>query len=133
MNHTDEDLQKKIDRGVFSDEGIDAQAYQKVFEALKREPEYSLPTGFADHIINLVEVKEKTKEVSRDNLWFGLGLLSFIIALVVAFALTDFKLSVGAFRFFSGYPGLIVFGIAFILFLQWLDKKIFRQEASVSH
>ena len=133
MNHTDEDLQKQFNRGSFSGDGIDAQAYQKIFDALKQEPGYSLPLDFADRVVSLVEAKEKAKEISPDNLWFGFGLLSFLIALVVAFALTDFKLSVGIFRFFAGYPGLVAFGITFILLLQWLDKKIFRQEASISH
>src|SRR5258708_19296436 len=119
MKTRDEDLQEQFDIGNFSDEGIDAQAYQKVFDALKREPEYSLPVDFADRVISLVEAKEKEKEkeISRDNLWFGLGLFSFHIALVVAFVLTDFKLSVVAFRFLAGYPGLVFFGIPFIPFL----------------
>src|SRR5438105_3879139 len=114
MKPTDEELQKQFDLGNFSDEGIDSQAYQKVFDALKHEPEYSLPVDFADHVVSLVEAKEQAKETSRDNLWMGVGLCSFIIALGVAFVLTGFKVSVGAFRFLAGYPGLVAFGIAFI-------------------
>lgn len=127
MKQKDEDLQKEFDRGGISSEGIDAQAYQKVFEALRREPEYTLPIYFSDRLITLIESKEKMKEVSRDNLWLGLGLFSLVIALIVAFVLTDFKASVGAFRFFAGYPGLVFFGIFFILLLHWVDKKILRK------
>jgi len=127
MNNKDEELQKQFDEGNFLANTVDAQAYQKVFVALKREPEYTLPVYFADRLVTLIESKEKAKEVSRDNFWLGLGLFSFVITLIVAFALTDFKPSFGAFRFFAGYPGLVFFGIAFILFLNWLDKKIIRK------
>jgi hypothetical protein len=127
MTHNDEDLQRKFDRQDFPGEGMDAQAYQKVFDALKREPEYMLPIYFADRLVTLIESKEKGKEVARDNLWLGLGLFSFVVALIVAFVFTDFKISVGAFQFLAGYPGLIFFGISFILLLHWVDKKILRK------
>jgi len=127
MKNEDENLQNQLDRGDFSGEGIDAQAYQKVFDALKQEPEYILPVYFADRLVTLIESKEKVKEISRDNLWLGLGLFSFVIALIVALVLTDFKLSFGAFQFFAGYPGLVFFGIAFIALLNWVDKKIIRK------
>jgi hypothetical protein len=127
MKQSDEDLNEQFDRGDFSGDGIDAQASQKIFDALKREPEYTLPVYFADRLLTLIESKEKAKEVSRDNLWLGLGLFSFVIALIVAFVVTDFKASVGTFQFFAGYQGLIFFGIFFILVLHWLDKKILRK------
>jgi len=127
MNQSDEDLNKQFDRGDFSGEGIDAQASQKIFDALKREPEYTLPVYFADRLLTLIESKEKAKEISRDNLWLGLGLFFLVVALIVAFVLTDFKASVGAFRFLAGYGGLIFFGVSFILVLHWVDKKIVRK------
>jgi hypothetical protein len=127
MNNKDEELLNQFEGGNLPNEGIDAQAYQKVFDALKREPEYTLPVYFADRLVTLIESKEKAKEVSRDNFWLGLGLFSMVITLIVAFALTEFKVSVGIFQFFAGYPGLAVFGIAFILLLNWLDKKIVRK------
>jgi hypothetical protein len=127
MNHKDEELQKQIERGDFPGEGIDAQAYHKIFNALKQEPDYNLPVYFADRLITLIESKEKTKEISRDNFWMGLGLFSFVVALLVALALTNFKLSAGAFQFLAGYQGLIIFGIAFIALLNWVDRKIIRK------
>jgi hypothetical protein len=127
MNNKDEELQKQFDEGNFSADGVDAQAYQKVFDALKREPEYTLPVYFADRLVTLIESKEKVKEISSDKFWLGLGLFSLVISLIVALALTNFKLSFGAFRFFAGYPGLVVFGIAFILVLNWIDKRIIRK------
>ena len=127
MKQSDEDLNKQFEHGDFSNEGIDARAYQKILDGLKREPEYMLPVYFADRLVTLIESKEKAKEIARDNLWLGLGLFSFVIALVVALVLTGFKVSVGAFRFFEGYLGLIAFGICFVLLLHWVDKKILRK------
>ncbi len=127
MKTLDEGLQKQFESGIIPNDGIESHAYQKVFDALKREPEYSLPLNFADRMMALVESKEKAKEVSRDNLWLGLGISSFLIALIVAFVLTGFKFSFGAFQFFSGYYGLVIFGIGFILLLNWVDKKVVRK------
>src|SRR4051812_39009228 len=106
MKHEDENLQNQFDRGDISNAGVDGQAYQKVFESLKQEPNYELPVNFADRLITLIESNEKAKEISRDNFWLVLGLLSFVATLVVAVTLTGFKLSFGAFRFFAGCPGL---------------------------
>jgi len=105
MRDENEELQKLFERGDFSNEGIDAQAFQKVFDALKQEPTYELPVYFADRLVTLIESKEKAKEISLDRFWLGVGLFSFVIALIVALALTDFKLSFGAFRFFCRLPG----------------------------
>ena len=127
MKKADEDLQNQFDQGDYSTDGIDGQAYQKVFDALKQEPEYVLPIYFADRLLNRIESRENVKETSRDNVWLGLGLFSFIIALIISFVLTGFKISTGAFQFFGSHTGLIVFGLAFILLLNWVDKKIIRK------
>ena len=39
----------------------------------------------------------------------------------------QFRVHVGVFKFITGYPGLIVFGIAFVLALQWVDKEVVRK------
>ncbi len=127
MKTTDEDLQRQFDKGDFSAEGIDAQGYHKVFDALNKEPEFSLPMNFVDKMMAKIESREKSKETSRDNLWLGLGLFSFFIAFIVAAVLTGFKISVGAFEFFSSHYGLVFFGAAFIALLNWLDKKIVKK------
>ena len=54
----------------------------------------------------------------------------FALAAVVAIVLTDFKVSFGALKFMAGYPGLFIFGAAFVLVLQWLDNKLVRPKAT---
>lgn len=120
----DEELQNKIEAGmpVHSDDG---EAYQCVFTALKQEPAFHVSLPFADRIIAKIEKREE----QRDFRWLAFGIFLSVIALIVALALTK-AWTVGVFSFISGYPGLIVFGIAFILFLQWVDKKLVRKDAS---
>ena len=123
MTTKDEELQNQIERADSSVDGIDAYAYKKVFDALKQEPDFHLPTNFADKVVQKIEAK---KESSSDFLWFGIGIFMFAVAAIVSIVLTDFKVSFGAFKFISGYPGLFIFGLGFILFIQWLDKKLLR-------
>lgn len=127
MTTKDEELQNQIERNESSFEGVDAYAYKKVFDALKREPDFHLPINFADRVVQKIETK---KESSTDFVWFGLGIFTFAIAAVVAIVLTDFKISFGALKFISGYPGLFIFGVGFILFIQWLDKKLVKPKTS---
>ena len=121
MTTKEEELQNQIEKTGSSLEGVDAYAYKKVFDALKQEPDFHLPINFADQIVSKIEVK---KESSLDFLWLGIGVFMFGIAAIVAIVLTDFRVSFGALKFVSGYPGLFIFGGAFILFIQWLDKKL---------
>ena len=127
MKSSDDELQNQFDQGNYTADGIDGQAYQKVYSALKREPDYTLPVYFADRLLSRIESEEKVKETSRDNWWLGLGLLSFVIVLIVSLVLTDFQPSAGAFQFLAGHAGLISFGLGFILLLNWIDKKVIRK------
>ncbi len=127
MTTKDEELQNQIEQASSSIDGVDAYAYKKVFDALKQEPDFHLPINFADRVIQKIEAK---KESSNDFVWFGLGILLFIVATIVAILLTNFKLNFGALKFITGYPGLIIFGISFILALQWMDKKFVHPKAT---
>ena len=111
------------DNGFDLDE-MDKLAFSKVDRALKREPEFQLSPDFADRVIARMEVKPET---SGDMVWLGVGIFAFIIAAIVAVASTDFKLNFGVLKFISGYPGLVVFGIIFILVLQWIDRKVIQK------
>ncbi len=127
MTTKDEELQNQIEKAGSSLDGVDAYAYKKVFDVLKQEPDFHLSSNFADRVIQKIETK---KESSSDFIWFGIGIFMFAIAAIVAIVLTDFKVSFGALNFIAGYPGLFIFGAAFILGLQWLDQKLIRPKAS---
>ena len=120
MNHADEELQKRIENGQRVDLSPDSKAYHKIFDALKKEP-YQLPSNFADKVVNLIKVNNNS--LSKDYFWFGLGLFSFIVAAIYAVSRTDFRINLGALKFISGYSGFLIFGLAFILLIQYLDKQ----------
>jgi hypothetical protein len=122
----DEELQLRIERGEFHDQSIDAEAYRQVFSVLKQETNFALPTSFADRMVDRLLREAERKEASRDQLWFILGGVLFLIAFVVSLAVVEFKPGVGVFTFFAGYPGLVLFGGGFILLLHILDRKFIR-------
>jgi len=125
----DEELQYKIEQGDAQDTSADAEAYRKVFSSLQHEPEFSLHASFEDLVIQRIAAKH-IKESSRDGWWFAGGILLFIIGLVVAIILIDFRPDVGVYSFLKGYPGLIIFALLFILALNYIDRKFIR---NVSH
>lgn len=122
MKH-EEELQNQIERGSVNHDSEDALAYQRVFNSLKREPDFHVSLPFADRILALIEKKEERK----DYWWMAAGILLSVIALIVVLALTNVHWTTGAFTFISKYAGLVAFGIAFILLLQWVDRKIVKK------
>lgn len=125
---TDEELQIRMEKGL-PGESLDERSYRKVFEALKKEPGYELSPSFARQVVGRIEAASQ-KASSRDIFWLSAGLVSFVIATAVAVYLTGFNLSFGVLKFISGYPGLFVFGLIFILALQWVDKKLIHKTSS---
>ena len=66
MKYADEELQNQIEKGLLNHESEDAGAYQRVFNVLKKEPDFHVSLPFADRIIALVDKKEE-----RRDLWWG--------------------------------------------------------------
>jgi hypothetical protein len=126
MKRTEEELQNQIEKGLVN-ESEDARAYQRVFDALKKEPDFHVSLPFADRILALVEKKEE----KRDYWWMAAGIFLTVIALIVSIVLTSAHWTAGIFTFLSGYQGLVAFGIAFILLLHWVDKKVIRKQINL--
>ena len=123
MKHSEEELQNQIEQGLVTESGDDIRAYQRVFDALKKEPDYHVSLPFADRIIAIINKREE----KRDYWWIAIGIFLTVIAMIVSLALTSAHWSTGVFTFLSGYPGLVAFGIVFILLLQWVDRKIIKK------
>ncbi len=121
MKTKDEELQNKIIAGG-TDRSADGLAYKKVFDAITVEPSLNLPFNFADTVIKQIENRE-AKSTAYDLRWLAVGIFVLLLGAVVGGVLSGFKPNFGAFKFWVSYPGLFAFGLAFILFLQWLDKK----------
>lgn len=123
MKH-EEELQHQVEQGLRNESNEDVRAYQYVFDALKKEPEFHVSLPFADRVVAVLEKKEE----KRDYYWMAAGISLIVITLMISLALADIHWTAGVFTFISGYSGLIIFGTIFILLLQWLDKKIIKKK-----
>ena len=122
---TEEELQNNIERGSVG-QGSDAEAYRRVFDALKKEPFFMLSSDFAGKVIlRIRSVPQPTS--TRELVWLYAGLFSFVIVTGISIFLTGFTINFGMLKFISGYPWLIVFGALFILALQWIDKHFVKK------
>ena len=126
MTSHEESLQKQIEEGKTLPSHPDTRAYQKVFDGLRQEPGFELPLHFEDRILQQIEAQEKRAE-RRGAYWLIAGVFLLVIAAVIGAALVGFKPSFGAFAFLSRYTGLFIFGIVFIMALQWIDRKIVQR------
>jgi len=117
----DEEIQQRAENGESSDEPM--RAYHVVFRALRKEPDFKLPTSFASGVL----ARMTSRHSARDTYWLYAGIAACLIAMIVAVLMTGFKPNFGAFKFISGYPGFVTFAIACIIAIQWLDKKFVRK------
>ncbi len=121
----DEELQKQIEQGDKTNTSADAESYRKVFSSLQREPDFFLHSNFEDLVIQRIAAQH-ARESSREGWWFFGGIFLLIVGAIVAIVLVGFKPTLGVYSFLKGYPGLIIFGIVFILVLNYIDKKFIR-------
>ncbi len=120
MMNADEQLQDSIERGG-SPDSDDAKAYGVVFKALKTSP-YELPAHFADSVVSRMESS------SRDILWLATGLAVLICGAGASFYFSGAEglWSINLVGVFSGYSGVIFFGIVFAVIINWIDRRYIR-------
>jgi hypothetical protein len=119
-NIEDQELQNLAESGMLNGTYRDSRAYRLVFEALKKETEFSLPATFSQSVLQRMEAAEG----KNSYVWLAVIFTGFIVAAGVSIALTDFRPDFGFLRHISRFAGLFVFGAAFILLLQWIDRKV---------
>jgi hypothetical protein len=131
MNPYEKELQENIENGIQSEmPNEDIIAYRKVFSSLKKEPVAILSPAFADSIIAKVQLQKKKEERRERFLIFAGGFL-LILALLFSIVATGFKIRLGFLTQASELKGLLVFGVLFIAFLNFLDKRLVRKNQSV--
>ena len=127
MSVNEEELQRKTANGELPAPGeeLDLQAYKVVFEALGKSEPVTLRSGFADRLVAKAVARQK-KASSMDFVWFVVGIVSLIVGCIVAIVKTEFKLNLGFLAGMSAYGGVFVFGIAFVILLNVIDKRLKR-------
>lgn len=124
MNRYEEELQNNIEAGrQTGEDDADVKAYREVFRVLSKPPQTSLPPDFADRIVARIEEKRE-HESEKDLIWFSAGIAIMVLVLVATVLYTGFSLDLGFLKEMSGYAGLFIFGVAFIMLLNILDKKL---------
>jgi hypothetical protein len=125
MKDNEEELQNRIERGG-SAHGMDARAYRHVFQALGKELDYELPADFAAKVANRILVRDE-KRLSSEYIWFAAGILCLAAAFIWTIVFIGFQLDFGFLNGMAAYKGLAIFGIVFIIGLNWLDRKLLRE------
>ena len=121
-------MQKNLESGETPQgDGLDIKAYEQVFRALKKEPAYQLSSRFAETVVAKVILKEHGRD-SKDYFWFGAGIFFLLMAFIGTVLFTGFRLDFGFLSVMSDYSGLAIFGILFVLFLNWLDRRLVRRK-----
>lgn len=124
MNSREEELQKKLEKGQLPHgNGLDVKAYQEVFRALKKDPGYPLSPNFAERVVARAFSRQQNT-VLKDYLWFGAGMFFMALAFAATVLYTNFRFDFGFLNVMADYKGLVIFGIVFIIFLNWLDKRL---------
>ena len=127
MNQFEEELQKKIESGELTgNEDLDVKAYQEVFRVLKIEPDYKLSARFAESVVLRINERDN-KSLSKDYFWFFTGLFFFLLTSGITLVFTNFRLDFGFLNGMSEYKSLAIFGAAFIVFINWLDKRVVKE------
>ncbi len=129
MKNFEEEIQRQVEEGRAPSTDANTRAYQRVFDALKQEPDFELPARFEDNVLQTIEATEKATE-RKETYWLIAGVFVLIMASIIGAILVGFKPSFGAFEFLSRYTGLFIFGVVFILLLQWVDRKIVHRTIS---
>jgi len=131
MKNWEEELQQNIESGQSEDNGPDAQAYRAVFDALRKEPEYTLPPAFARKVMQKIEIRQKQRFSFWEVRLVALVAFLMITALIVTLYLTGTKPSWSVLNGVRPYWGFIVFAVSFVGLLHWLDRKFIIRKASV--
>lgn len=105
----------------------DEKFEQVVSSALESDREFELPHDFADRVVLKIQQHSVAKEAKRDKIWLISGIVAILGAFIFAITQVEFKPGVGVYTFFQGYSGLVIFGVAFVVALHIIDKKILSQ------
>jgi hypothetical protein len=126
----EESIQRNVEQGK-SDKSADSIAYESVFKALRSEPTSVLSTSFASSVMLKLQQQQHQKSARSEVVWAGVGIALSLLTFVAAVILTGFRPELGFLDALGGYKSVFVFGGAFIVLLQCVDKFLIRKKAAI--
>src|SRR5690606_22851544 len=123
----EDEIQQQIEGGKHP-QNDDEAAYLRVFNALKKAPSELPVSGLADRVLLRLEKRSVSKRSWIELILPVLGGVMLLVGLVVTIVLTKFKLNFGFLSAMRDYAGLIVFGVCFILLLNFIDRLVVRKK-----
>lgn len=129
MNSHEEALQRDLEAGqIPKGDELDVKAYRQVFRSLEKDPGYELSGFFAERLVDRVTSRRESKDLIA-YLAFAGGILVLAIAALATMLFIGIRFDrfdLGFLSAMAEYKGLAIFGIVFILFLNWLDKRVVK-------
>ena len=126
MNGNEEEIQKSLEQGGMPNgDELDVRAYRQIFRVLEKEPGFELPADFASRVITRVKARQQKRD-SRDYIWFVVGLVFLVVVSLGTILFSGLRFDLGFLKAMSDYKGLAVFGVVFVVFLNWLDQRLVR-------
>ncbi|MBS7565968.1 hypothetical protein KHS38_16290 [Mucilaginibacter sp. Bleaf8] len=122
---TDDEIQQLLDAGKMplDDNDTEQKIYQSLYGALKKEPAYGLPYGFATKVTTRVRILNDSKHTYRFYLWaFGAGLL-FAALVYLGGAIFRQPYAFTLFR----YKWAILFSLVTIVGIKYADHRMHLQ------
>jgi hypothetical protein len=126
----EEKIQKDLEAGKPANTS-DELAYQYVFRALKKELNVNLPTGFADALVMQIQKRNENKRSIFEILLAILGGISILVGLIFTITVMEFKPDFGFLTAVGKYKGVFIFGMAFILIINFFDRYLMRKKEAV--
>lgn len=84
---------------------------------------------FADNVVRRV-AHQQEKVLAKDYLWFLAGIIFVLLSAAVTLVITGFRFDLGFLEGMSNYKGLGIFAILFIIFINWLDRRLVQRKFS---
>jgi len=126
MSKRDEEMQESVEKGELkTTDNLDGLAYREIFRILKKDPEYELPSHFAERVA--FKVARRRSRSLNDYVWFGAGILALLFAFAGTMFFTGITLDLGFLAVISDYRDPLLFGVLFVTFLSWLDRRLVQR------
>jgi len=138
MNNSEKEIQERAFEswtGSSGSKGLptsDEQAYHRVFDALREEPEVDIPIDFAQVVTSKAIRRKKVYDFFRNSMFIGTICALLIFATSIVLYLISDDLLLNIWLLLTGFKSYILFGISIVFVIQAIDKMLITREIEYS-